>query len=334
MSVMLGRVFVALLLMLGIGTAAAQETKLILATVSQPTSKYAVFFKEWAAKVEAESKGAVSFDVRDGTALANLSNAIDRVANDVVQVAWIVSNLFGDKYHLSNVSGLPWVVDDLAAANIAQWRLYKSGAVDSEYRDMVPLWFGQGASIYLFFAKQPRSLTQLQGLKARIIGKREGELAQAMDMTPLSLPSFDQYQALQKGTVDLTVTSWESVEAWKLQEVLTHAVDTKIMGGAVIVFMARKKYESLPAAVRQAIDAHSGEAASREWERRAMVDIERVEAAAKSKMTVTTLPPDLQAKLQRTYAEPHIDAWLKKHPDAPKVLETYKRIYAEVRAGK
>jgi TRAP-type C4-dicarboxylate transport system substrate-binding protein len=188
----------------------------------------------------------------------------DRRDRQRVQVAWVVSNVFGDKYHLSNVSGLPWIVDDLAAANIAQWRLYRDGFVDSEYRDLIPLWFGQGASIYLYFAKQPKSLTELQGLKARIIGKREGDLASALDMVPLSLPASDQYSALQKGAVDLTVTSWESLAAWKLQDVVTHAVDTRVMGGAVIVFMSRKKYDSLPVALRQAIDKHSGEGASRE----------------------------------------------------------------------
>jgi TRAP-type transport system periplasmic protein len=266
--------------------------------------------------------------------LANYDNILDRVGSDVVQIGWAVTSAYGDKYALSNVSGLPFVVDDLVAANVAQWRLYKTGLLDSEFRDMVPLWFGQGANLHLFFAKPPKSLTDLNGLKARIFGNRESELVKTLGITPLSLPAQEMYQALQSGIINLTITTWEAVPAFKLQEVITYEADTNVKGGAMIIFMARSKYDSLPPAVRTAIEARSGEKASRDWAIAVERSVQENVAALGTKMTHAKFPPQVQADLKRNYADPYIDAWVKMHAGGQQVLDTYKKIYADVIAGK
>jgi TRAP-type C4-dicarboxylate transport system substrate-binding protein len=67
----------------------AEPLKLIFATTSSPdTTLVQHVFIPWAATVNAASGGALDIDVRNGATIANATNYYDRVASDVVQIAF------------------------------------------------------------------------------------------------------------------------------------------------------------------------------------------------------------------------------------------------------
>src|SRR5262245_24695345 len=109
----------AALAVLGVSGATAQESKLIMTTLSPPQSPNSVFFNAWAQKVNDAAKGAVAVDVRDGIALATFGNTYDRTQNDVVQIGWVQHGLVAGKFPLSEVAGLPFLVDDIGAGGAA-----------------------------------------------------------------------------------------------------------------------------------------------------------------------------------------------------------------------
>ena len=133
-------VIAAAAMLLGAGSASADELKLTFATLAPPNSRVAqMAFHPWADRINAAGKGVVQLDTRDGFAIANLDNVYSRVMDDVVQVGWALQGAIGGKFVRSAIAGLPFVSEDCETASVALWRLYRSGALDTEYADIVPL---------------------------------------------------------------------------------------------------------------------------------------------------------------------------------------------------
>src|SRR5579863_7195186 len=88
--------------------AAADELKLIMTTIAQPTSPVGQqTYHEWADRINAAGKGVVQIDVRDGFTLANSQNFYDRLLSDVMQISFGSLNYLAGKFKLSQVMALP-----------------------------------------------------------------------------------------------------------------------------------------------------------------------------------------------------------------------------------
>lgn len=318
----------------GASGATAQENKLIMTTLSPPQSVNSAFFNAWAQKVNDAAKGAIVVDPRDGIALATFGNTYDRTQNDVIQIGWVQHGLVAGKFPLSEVAGLPFVVDDIGAGAAALWRLYKSGLLDAEYTDSVPLWYGLLGIQALHWAKPPRSVENLAGAKFRINGRVVGQLVEVIGGTPISMQSEDMYGALQRGTIDGIVSSWAAFDPYKLQEVTSYHYEVPFGTTPSMFMMAKKKYDALPAAGRAALDANTGEAMSRSFmvHIAAQADRARKPVSESPAHKIVQPTPD-QVVAWQTKAKPVFDQWAKERAGGEKALEEFKRLYAAAKTG-
>lgn len=331
------RVALALLaLALPAPLAVADEIKLVFASQSPGGGPNSIFFNEWAKRVSDQSHGALRVEVRDGETLANFGNVYERVTNDVLQIGWIIHGIVGNKFPLSDVLSLPFIVDDNVACSAAFWRLYKSGLLDAEYKDIVPLWFGCLSTTHLHWAKAPKTIENLNGLKFRVNNKVAGQVVQLMGGTPISLAGGEMYEALQRGTIDGATTSWASFEPYKLIEVTSYHVEIPVGTTPSMHFMSRKKFDSLPPAVREVLTANSGEARSREMG--AYID-----GSAKRARDAVIAAPDKHTLVKPTADQ--IDAWkkrtasvtenwIKERPGGDKVVQVFTQLYKDALAGR
>ena len=84
------------------GSATAQETKMIFATVTAPTSPMAAqVLKPWAERINEQGKGVIALDIREGFTLANYGNVYTRVMDDVIGAAFALQAPIGGKFQLS-----------------------------------------------------------------------------------------------------------------------------------------------------------------------------------------------------------------------------------------
>jgi Bacterial extracellular solute-binding protein, family 7 len=179
----------------------AQEAKLLFTSMSPAGSENSVFFAQWAQRVADQSKGAVKIDIRDGGTLANFSNVYDRVRDDVVQVGWAIHQVIGGRFPLSEVAGVPFLATGGPEASVALWRSYKTGKLDAEYKDAVPLFYAVLPPAYIHFAKKPNSIDSLVGLKVAVSGRLPSALVTELGGTPISMNTGEMYETLQRGTV-------------------------------------------------------------------------------------------------------------------------------------
>jgi TRAP-type C4-dicarboxylate transport system substrate-binding protein len=333
MRVWLGCLLALLVLPLA---ARADEMNMTFVTAEPSTSPdAAAIFTPWAQRVMASAPGAVKIEVRDGTAIVNPVNMYDRIQNDVFQIGLLLPGLVGGKFPLTEVVSLPFMTDDSLNASVAFWRLYKTGAFDAEYKDIVPLGVGLFPPQGVHLAKEPAELNDLKGQRLRVVSKVGSDTVTRLGGTPLVMDPGDQYPSIQRGMLDGLISSWLQIGPLHLAEVTHFHIETSIGTSLFMVFMAKHTYDVLPPAIRKAIDDNSGEALTRtmasSYEARAAATREPVAKAAQQK--IVSLTPEQTAKWSEAI-KPVITGWTDTHSGGAALIDRYRAILADVKAGK
>jgi TRAP-type transport system periplasmic protein len=314
----------------------AAEVHLIATTISLPNTPNSAMFHEWADRVNAQGKGIVTIDVRDGFALVSSRNYYERLVSDVMQISFGSLNYEVGKFPLCQVMGLPFVFSSAEQASAVFWRLYKSGLLDQEFDQVVPLFIEAFPQNSLHLGKAPPApLRDLRGLRIIASGRIETRVIEALGGTPASIALSDSYEALQRGTADGIIFPTGAAPDFKLDEVTHYHIAAALGGGPGGVWMSKAKYLSLPPEVKTIIDQNSGEAQSRKAGR--VLDQREAEVPkeleAKKDQTITTLTPEQATAWQKALA-PVFGNWAdvdKAQADA--VLAKVRALAAAVQSG-
>jgi TRAP-type C4-dicarboxylate transport system substrate-binding protein len=322
--------------MVGIATSAsAEELVLKFATLDVPQAHLNVrVHHPWAAKINQQAKGVFRIDVFDGEALANHGNVYNQVVSNVVQIAWGLPSLAG-KFPLLDVAALPYVSNtNSETASTALWRLYKTGLLDKEFDQVVPLKLIVFPQSGLQFRKEPRSLESLSGLKIIAGSKIASEIVQRLGGAPLSFRVDEYYETLQRGTADGVLVGWTAFNPFKLAEVTHYHLEVPLGGQSGYIFMAKKEWDALPDPVRKILAANSGEGESRAFGRfwDEVVKEGRDQTMAKPGHKLMQLTA-AQEKIWHEKIGVIAEQWSKAAPENAKVLATYKDLLAKVAAG-
>ena len=327
---------VAIILAASPGDAAAQEVLLFnhTGTANSPTVRE--IYDPWSKRVMEDAKGAIVVEHRFGPMLSNLRNVYDRIQSDVVQIGWGLQYLVTNKFPLSEIGALPFVVEPSEYKSeylsAALWRMYESGALDKEYDEIVPFYLTILTQSQLHMAKPLKTLDNLDGL--RIIGPSPHYVAviTALGGAPRTFAANEYYESLNRGAADGVVTGFTAFPTFKLEEVTSYHVNVGLGTAAGMVFMAKKRFAALPEAGRAALERHSGEAESRAfgafWDRQD--DQVRDRVRAMDNHTVVDLTPEHYAAWKRKVA-PAIDRLVQARPGGEAYLAKFRAEVASVR---
>jgi TRAP-type C4-dicarboxylate transport system substrate-binding protein len=313
----------------------AQQTLIFAATAAPQNFATVGVHMPWAQRVTERSGGALKIDVRPGFTLTNPSNFYSRVVEDVVQITFGPLSFVAGKFPLSEVVNLPFESESSLQGSVAFWRLYKSGALDSEFNDVLPMYLLQFPQLALHLAKPLRSLDNLNGLKVITTAKTGSETVARLGATPLSISPNESYEALQRGTADGAVFPWAAFQPYRLAEVTSYHVDAELGGGPGAILMSRKRYDALPAAARKVLDDNSQEPQTRVWATAFDEEASKQRNSVKASPahTIVQLPPD-QQKAWRKRVAAVAEEWARATPGGQKTLEAFRKHLADVKAGR
>jgi TRAP-type C4-dicarboxylate transport system substrate-binding protein len=309
----------------------ADEIELTFATNAQPNqSPHPEVSIPWADRINAAGKGLVHIKAVEGFALVTPPTFYERLQGDVVQIVYGLQGSVGGVFRLTDVVRIPYLVGKGEEGSVAFWRLYKSGLLDNEYKDVHVLALATYPRAVLHVAKPLNSITDLSGLKIVANSKMTANIITKLGGTPISLLIQETYQALLRRTVDGVITGYPAIIVYKYGEVAPVHVDAELGGGATMVAMAKRKWDTLPADVQALLDQNSGEALSRaygaaddaEWD----AGRKAAEAMKGQTMIVPTAAEDkaYQEKLASVAQD-----WVKDNPDGAAVLAKYRELLAE-----
>jgi TRAP-type C4-dicarboxylate transport system substrate-binding protein len=326
----------ALATLLASRAAPADELKLIMTTIAQPTSPVGQqTYHDWANRINAQGKGVVQIDVRDGFALASSTNFYDRLLSDVMQISFGSLNYLAGKFKLSEVIALPFVMKSAEQESVVFWRLYKTGMLDSEFDQIVPLFMQAFPPVSMHLVKAPtKPLDDISGLKFIASGKIPTEVVQRLGGSPLSIGLTESYTALQRGTADGIDFPMAALNDFKLDEVTHYHIDAAFGGGPGGVWMAKAKFDALPDNVKKILMDNSGEG----WSRRAgqildnLGNEERDRLSHRPDQTVVSLSAEQNKKWGAALAQ-IAEEWGKTDDAHRQVLAKVRELAAQVQTA-
>ena len=113
--------------------------------------------------------------------------------------------------------------------------------------------------------KQVKTLEDLKGLKIRMTGGPPTEMMKALGGVPMMIPMPDNYISLQKGVIDGMGSPWEPILGFRLYEVLKYYTQAPFPAVYFSLAFNKKKWNSLPKDIQDAIMSVSGLEGSKFW---------------------------------------------------------------------
>lgn len=327
---------VATLAVGGVAPAVAEETTLIFGTGSTPGVPIDnEIYMPWTAAVNAAGKGVLHIDQRDGQVILNSSNFYNQVTNDVVQIAFGALDYVVGKFPLMSLTALPEEYGNSEIASLTFWRLYKSGALDSEFNDVVPLYVMTYPPQWFSFRKPLPDPNNLRGLKLVPTSKVGAEMIQLLDADPVTMTYQETYSALQRGTIDGIAFPMAGILSQNFGDLTSAHLALGLGTTSSMVFMTKARFNALSPEARKILMDNSGEAMSRK--QGALFDRLTTEAIAKfgadPKHSIVQPTQPLLDRFAKIQAQVEAE-WVAAGPGREKVLKQYKDLLAQAKAGR
>ena len=179
-----------------------------------------VLARKFAADVEKQTNGALSFQIYPGASLYKPNQQFDAMANGALDMAVYPLAYSGGKLPATNLTLMPALIESYEqgygweGAPIGEWLV--------KYLDdhgvVLVTWIWQGGGV----ASRDKAIlvpTDVKGLKTRGAGKMIELMLQAAGGSISTFPSTETYNAMRSGVVDALWTSSASLMSFRLQEV-------------------------------------------------------------------------------------------------------------------
>lgn len=276
---------------------------------------HARFLKPWADRLQAKTNGRVKVDLYPAMQLGGIpSELFDQVRDGVVDLAWALPGATPNRFPSIEVFELPFVAARRAVTNSRALQDFAETHAADEFREVKPICFWAHDHGLIHAKRGVATLADLKGMKVRFPNRYVGEALTTLGADAVSLPTPQVPQALIEGRIEGCVLPWEVVPSLRVHELAKFHSD--IPGSptfyttAFVLAMNRRKYEGLPAELRAAIDANSGQAAATMagtvWDEEAQAVVNTVKKRGDS---ITTIASG-EVETWRGLVKPVIDGWL------------------------
>lgn len=219
------------------------------------------FLEPWARELEARTNGRVKVQIFPaGSSFGHVAKQMDQVRAGVVDIAHGLTGIPRGRLPRTSIIDLPFLVQTSDAASRTLWKLYPK-YLKSEYPGVKVLALhAHNAGLIHTRDKKVTSIDDLKGLRLRTPSLAISMMLEELGASPVGMPPTQVYENLEKGVIDGTVFPWDAVNGFKLYEPLNYHLDARAYTTSFFFVMNERKYNALPADIRQVIDEMSGEA--------------------------------------------------------------------------
>ena len=263
-------------LVMAVATPVGAETILKVATQSGgPGTPVPDLLVRFAKGVEQRTGGEIKVRIYWANSLVHAKEVLEAVQVGTTDLGHLAVSYFSDKLRLATVATLPFSVSDPVKMRNRMLRVIdKVPEVRQEWERFghVAVSVFSTASYQLPSRTPIRNLAELKGKKVGGFGRIVPKLMHAVGAVPVSTTGGEMYQALQRGTIDARVLSYEASKRFKLYEVAKYVseVDLGGLAGVNLITINRGRWESLTPEQRKIILEVGEEAGA--WEAQAMKD--------------------------------------------------------------
>ncbi|MEL3892388.1 TRAP transporter substrate-binding protein [Ferrovibrio sp. MS7] len=292
----------------------------------------------WAKKLEAESGGRLKVDIFPAMQLGGAPPQLfDQARDGVADLVWTLPGNTPGRFPGVEVFELPFVAAKRGIANAQATQEFYETYLREEFKEVHPIvvWSHDGGLIHA--SKPVKTMEDLKGMKLRSPTRFAGEALKALGATGIPMPIPQLPEALAQKVLDGCVIPWEVVPAVKVHELVKNHIEIPgsptLYTATFILAMNKAKYASLPADLKQILDANSGQAlaklAGEMWDNEGVAVADMVRKRSNS---ITAISADEAARWRKA-TQPVIDDWIKamkdKGVDGGKMLEHARALVAK-----
>lgn len=229
------------------------------------TSICGQYVEDWGKKVTEASNGRIQFTFYHGGSLVSAGESVEAVKNGTADLCWSAASIYSGQFPVSEGIMLPLngVTNARFGSKVMMDMLEEIPEMQKEYEDfkVIQLSTCTYAPISLT-SKKLETIEDFQGLRIRAAGSTVTLWAKAVGMSPMTVPTPETYETLQKNVIEGCMNDWHNIAAFKLSEVLKYICDYPVNCSPLFVLMNKDSYNSLPDDLKAVIDQHSGDYAS------------------------------------------------------------------------
>jgi TRAP-type C4-dicarboxylate transport system substrate-binding protein len=304
-------------------SAVAAEPIVLKLTSPAPPSSYLhpEAFTPWANAVTQASNGTLKVETYFGGTLGNFGVTYDRVVDGVADVGFILTSFAAGKFKQQDVAALPFEAKSALEASTALWEIYEKGITVEEFDVVRPLAIWTFPNSALHSRTPVKTLADLKGKKITTSNVIAGKMVVALGAAQVTFRPDETYQALSRGIADMALMPFTGMATFKINEVSKYHLDAALGSDSALLFISRKRYDSLPPEAKAAIDKNSYLPLSQKLGR--LTDQQWAEKRDMVKATVTTLTPQEEARWKKA-VDPIAAAWAKDTPNGARVLGNFR----------
>ena len=270
-------------------------------------------FVPFSNKVAELTGGKVEIKIFPGGTLGNPKTLVDSIRTGITDIAFIIPAYIPGRFPRTSVFELPLIFEGAEHVAKVGYDIYDKYLAE-DYKDFKFLWLLSSPLGQLHTVKAPvLSAADFKGKKIRTAGAVETDTIKRLGGNPVSMPISELSMALQKGVVDGAVTPYAALRSFKLIDLTKHLTEINHSGAFMAVLMNKRKWNSLPAYAKEAID----KVATREFGLMAAAafdqeDIDNIKMGKAKGIQFHKLPAAEMEKVRATISEVYA-AWVKKN---------------------
>lgn len=306
----------AMLLLSGCGSGNGEEDVITLnfATFWPATDfQVAEGHNAWIEEIESRTEGRVSIRMQAGEALLGAREIYEGVENRVADIGTTCPAYTPGLFPVTEAFELPGLQNPNAlAASVTMHEGYKQlkeeGLMD-EYDGVKVLMFWATGPGDVMTTRPVNNLQDLQGMEMRVVGGTIPTM-EALGVSPVSMPMSESYVALNSGIVEGILGPTDTIEGFKLGDVLTHITKTPFLYN--IVFMKVMNWDtwnSLPPDIQEIFEEVSEEFVEKYGKLRADYTNQGQEIGVQEGIEIIELSSSEEA-LWRERIEPVVENWI------------------------
>src|ERR1043166_3480421 len=323
---MKARHFVAAVLGLGLGFAAAAQTKWDMPTAYPPTNFHTENIVQFVADVDKATGGKLKITVHSNASLFKANEIKRAVQTEQAQMGEILISGYSNEDPLYGVDSVPFLATNYADAE-KLWEASKKALEDRFAKQGIRVlyavpWPPQG----IYTSKPINSIADMKGLKMRTYNPATSRIAELAGAQPVTIQAAELAQAMATGAVNANMTSAATGYDSKAWEQVKYFYDAQAWLPKNIVFVNEKAFGALDKATQDAVLKAAADAEARGWKLSEEKTKWYLEQLAKNGMTVAPPSATLAGELKKI-GETMTSEWVKQAgPDGQAIIDAYKKM--------
>jgi len=251
-----GSLIICILLigLIGFSSLAFGQVKLNYSIFFPAPHKNSVLATEWGKEIEKRTGGKVQVTMFYGGTLTPADKCYDGVVKGISDIGFSVFSYTMGKFPLTEVIDLPLGYKSAVAATKLM-NEYFNKFKPKEFDDVKVMYLHAHGPGILHTKAAVNKLEDLKGKKIRATGTIS-KIVTALGGTPVAMPMGDTYDSLSRGVVDGTMAPVETLEGWKVGEVIKFTTENygAAYSVAFFVVMNKAKWNSLAPDIQKIIE--------------------------------------------------------------------------------